>query len=131
MHKTIVTARLGRVVWLAALTLALGGCQLPMPGDWRPGASEGRAPAPAAALPRAEPSGGAVPTTGEAEAACVAQGRSQGLEVQSVVGSRVQRGEDDVPLARDVMLRVARGGQVYDLRCNYQYASSEARIMSL
>lgn len=129
MHKTIVTARMGRAAWLAALALALGGCQLSMPGDWRPGASEGRAPA--VARPSAEPSDGMVPTTGDAEAACVAQGRSQGLEVQSVVGSRVQRGEDEVPVARDVMLRVARGGQVYDLRCHYQYASGTARIMSL
>ena len=66
-----------------------------------------------------------------AEAACVAQGETQGMNVQSVVGTREVAGSDGRPVSRDVLLRVARGEQVFDVRCSYNYASSEARIMTL
>jgi hypothetical protein len=68
---------------------------------------------------------------GAAEAACVAQGESQGMNVQSVVGTREVTGSDGQPASRDVMLRIARGQQVFDVRCNYDYARAEARIMTL
>ena len=127
MQEAIGLHRIGRAACGAALALVLAGCALPPLGDLRPGTG---ASAPAAAAPA--PGGDdAIPTAGEAEAACVARGREQGLDVQSVVGSRVQRDADEQPVARDVMLRVARQGQVFDLRCNYRYASAEARIMSL
>lgn len=129
MRKTYLKARAGALA--PVLVLVLAGCQMPAVGDWLPGSGGSRAPAAATTAPQPETANDAVPTAGAAEAACVAQGRSQGLDVQSVVGSRVQRGADDAPVARDVMLRVARGAQVFDLRCNYQYASQEARIMSL
>jgi hypothetical protein len=66
-----------------------------------------------------------------AEAACVAQGETQGMNVQTVVGTREVSGSDGQPSSRDVMLRVARGQQVFDVRCRYDYDSSEARIMTL
>ncbi|KPQ06010.1 MAG: Suppressor of cytokine signaling [Rhodobacteraceae bacterium HLUCCA12] len=73
---------------------------------------------------------GAVPAS-TAERACTRQGQDQGLSVQGVVGTREVMGDDGVPRSRDVMLRVARGEQVYEVRCSYSYVSSEARIMSL
>jgi len=60
-----------------------------------------------------------------AEAACVAQGQNQGMNVQTVVGTREAEG------ARDVMLRVARGQQVFDVRCRYDNTTGDARIMTL
>jgi len=48
-----------------------------------------------------------------------------------VVGTREVSGSDGLARSRDVMLRVARGQQVYEVRCSYNYVSNEARIMSL
>lgn len=59
------------------------------------------------------------------------QGQGQGLAVQSVVGTREVRGDDGAARSRDVMLQVARGQQVYEVRCSYSYDSGQARIMSL
>lgn len=66
-----------------------------------------------------------------AEAACTAAGRERGFEVQGVVGSTEVMGTDGQPASRDVMLRVARASQVFDLRCNYHYGSAQARVMAL
>lgn len=118
-----------RAALLAVLAFGLTGCQLPVTGDWRLG--DGPGGNRTAAAGQSAHDDGQVPTAGEAEAACVALGRERGLDVQSVLGSRVQRDADEQPIARDVMLRVARDRQVYDLRCNYHYASGTARIMSL
>lgn len=83
---------------------------------------------PAPMAPQAEP--GVVPASA-AESACTQQGQSQGLAVQGVVGTREVNSGDGVARSRDVMLRVARGQQVYEVRCSYSYASGQARIMSL
>ena len=110
--------------------LAIAGCaQMP---DFR-GGGRTHAPPPRTAQP--DPlapvtDAGAVPASA-AEAACMEQGRGQGLAVQSVVGTREVSGSDGAASSRDVMLRVARGQQVYEVRCSYSYASNEARIMSL
>jgi hypothetical protein len=79
-------------------------------------------------MPDATP--GAVPASA-AESSCTQQGQAQGLAVQGVVGTREVTGADGVARSRDVMLRVARGQQVYEVRCSYSYASGQARIMSL
>lgn len=71
------------------------------------------------------------PTAGAAEAACLQAGRERGFDVQGVVGSTDVLGADGVALSRDVMLRVARSGQQFDLRCNYVYADGIARVMAL
>jgi len=121
-----------RTVTAVAGVLVLAGCsQMPVqrgPAPQRsapPPAMVSVAPAmPLAAAP------GAVPASA-AESACTSQGQSQGLAVRGVVGTREVRGSDGIASSRDVMLRVARGQQVYEVRCSYSYASGEARIMSL
>lgn len=95
----------------------------PMRGAPPPPAAQ-TAPAISEAMP------GAVPASA-AESACTQQGQTQGLAVQGVVGTREVDGDDGVARSRDVMLRVARGEQVYEVRCSYSYASGQARIMSL
>lgn len=110
--------------------LVIAGCaQLP---DMRGPAPIRSAPPPAAqpapVMPDATP--GAVPASA-AESSCTQQGQAQGLAVQGVVGTREVTGADGVARSRDVMLRVARGQQVYEVRCSYSYASGQARIMSL
>ena len=111
--------------------LVLAGCaDFP---DLRP------APGTQAAAPRqmAPPPAGPVGDIGirrsasAAEAACVAQGEMQGMNVQSVVGTREVSGSDGQPASRDVMLRVQRGQQIFDVRCRYDYAGAAARIMTL
>ncbi|MFN4098562.1 MAG: hypothetical protein ACK4GT_02180 [Pararhodobacter sp.] len=57
----------------------------------------------------------------------MAAGRDAGFDVQSVVGTREVSGAT----ARDVMLRVNRSGRTIEVRCNYAYASGQARIMTL
>ena len=110
--------------------LAIAGCaQMP---DFRDGARTQATPPrtvqPAPGAPVTD--AGAVPASA-AEAACMEQGRGQGLAVQGVVGTREVSGADGLARSRDVMLRVARGQQVYEVRCSYSYVSNEARIMSL
>jgi len=115
--------------------LIVAGCSQP-PLRIIPGPSPARLSAqPMASVQPIAPIAPAVPgaaaSAGQAEAACLAQGRAQGLSVQGVVGTREVTAADGSTSARDVMLRVARGQQVYEVRCNYSYASAEARIMSL
>lgn len=123
-----------RMLTMTALTgaLALAGCaELPHLTGAQPRAA---APAPfQAAPPPPAPSAdiGIRRSASAAEAACVAQGETQGMNVQSVVGTREVTGADGQASSRDVMLRVARGQQVFDVRCSYNYASGEARIMTL
>lgn len=109
----------------------IAGCAA-MP-DMRSAGAPPRSPLPRAEAapvmtPQATP--GAV-SASAAETACMQQGQGQGLAVQGVVGTREAAGADGVARSRDVMLRVARGQQVYEVRCSYSYASGEARIMSL
>lgn len=70
-------------------------------------------------------------SAGAAEAACMEAGRERGFTVEGIVGSSDVAGDDGQPVSRDVMLRVARGAQVFDLRCSYHYASAQARVMAL
>ena len=102
--------------------------------DFRPAPPRATAPATIQSSPLMDiPAGdiGIRRSASAAEAACVAQGEMQGMNVQSVVGTRENTTPAGQPTSRDVMLRVARGQQVFDVRCRYDYASSEARIMTL
>lgn len=115
-----------RPLVFVALAFALSACgagiQMPRMG----GMAMPRAAAPVAPLgPEA------AVTAGRAEAACTEVAQAQGLGVQSIVGTREVTGADGVAVSRDVMLRVARGQQVYDVRCSYSYGGDAARIMSL
>jgi hypothetical protein len=112
--------------------MALAGCAGFPDMMGAPAPSPAPAPAPMIA-PMPEPAEdiGIRRSASAAEAACVAQGETQGMNVQSVVGTREVAGGDGRPVSRDVLLRVARGEQVFDVRCSYDYASSEARIMTL
>ncbi|WP_333830272.1 hypothetical protein [Pararhodobacter sp.] len=119
-----------RTVTVLASVLAISACaQMP---DMRGPAPVRSAPPPVFNTAPGAPGGmqGAAPASA-AEQACSQQGQSQGLAVQSVVGTREVSGNDGVARSRDVMLRVARGQQVYEVRCSYSYANGEARIMSL
>jgi len=111
--------------------LVIAGCAA-MP-DMRGAAPVRSAPPPPAtyAAPvMREATPGVVPASA-AESACTQQGQAQGLAVQGVVGTREVSGAGGAASSRDVMLRVARGQQVYEVRCSYSYASGQARIMSL
>lgn len=109
------------------VVLALSACGAPMPGPRALG------PVVPQFVPPTIPGldAPAPVTATQAEAACSEMARAQGLGVQSVVGSREVTGPDGVTQARDVLLRVTRGEQVYDVRCNYSYSADSARIMSL
>lgn len=127
-----------RQLILSALALGLAGCgEIP---DFRAGRPFAPAPPPSMAVAPVPPTDpvapGApilpgAPSAGAAEAACTAAGRERGFEVQGVVGSADVVGADGRAVSRDVMLRVVRGGQQFDLRCNYVYADGLARVMAL
>jgi hypothetical protein len=100
--------------------LALGACTLAM------------APPPPggpAAPPAAGPGAGA--DARQAVAACRAAAAERGLTVRGVDRVTELRGSDGRPVGQNVFLDVARPGAQFTLRCNYSYASSEARIMTL
>jgi hypothetical protein len=123
MRRVLITTMLTGSVFLA------GCADLP---DLRP--MSPRAAAPLAAPPPPPTALGDIGirrSASAAEAACVAQGETQGMGVQGVVGTREVTGADGRPASRDVMLRVARGQQVFEVRCSYDYASGQARIMTL
>jgi hypothetical protein len=122
-----------RLLLPLGLGLALSACGS-MP-DLRPSRAGG--PAGFGATPPAAPAAPAPvgPVAGfgggAAESACVAAGRERGFDVQSVVGSVDVPGADGRPVSRDVMLRVLRGGQQFDVRCSFVYADGIARVMAL
>jgi len=94
----------------------------------------GPAPAPAAIAPPdafPAPAPTDVSTASRAERACVDQGNAQGLSVQGVVGTRAVTDSGGATTGRDVMLRVSRQGQMFEVRCNYVEGTDTARIMSL
>ena len=130
-HDRVAGTGHGRVLPLAVMTLLLTGCALPDLGGLGP-TPRAPAPAPGAVAPDTPaPTDADSPPASTAEAACTRQGRDQGLNVREVVGTREVTDSEGRPVARDVMLRVARGEQVFDIRCNYRYAEARARIMSL
>ncbi|MCB1391233.1 MAG: hypothetical protein KDK12_19135 [Rhodobacteraceae bacterium] len=81
--------------------------------------------------PVANPSPGGGPAPDQAEMACVAAGHDAGFDVERVVGTRELMGPQATATSRDVMLRVRRGGQSLEVRCNYAYDTGQARIMTL
>lgn len=120
--------RAAATLTILAAAVALTGCgRLPdlRPSNWgeRP-LFERRDPAPA--LP-ADPAREA----GTAESACMDAGTAAGFDVQGVVGTSEVIDATGMAVSRDVMLRVARGGQTVDVRCSYDYATAGARIMTL
>jgi hypothetical protein len=124
-----------RVLLPGALALSLAACgAIPDFRAMRPAAPP---PPPSMAVAPLPPTGPVVPvlpgapSAGAAEAACTAAGRERGFEVQGVVGSSDVMGADGRAISRDVMLRVVRSGQQFDLRCNYVYADGLARVMAL
>lgn len=106
---------------LTALTLA--ACGVP---DFR-----ARPAAPRASAAPAAPVAPAPTGANAAETACLAAGRERGFQVQGVTGSSEVMGADGRPASRDVMMRVQRGQQIFDLRCNYDYGGAMARVMAL
>lgn len=125
-----------RVLLPGALALSLAACgAIPDFRAMRPAASP--PPPPSMAVAPLPPTGPVAPvlpgapSAGAAEAACAAAGRERGFEVQGVVGSTDVMGADGRAASRDVMLRVLRSGQQFDLRCNYVYADGLARVMAL
>lgn len=132
MPRTRLTA--AAALCLAALSLAAcGGLpdlrrSRPAPPPPPPSAAM-PAPPPAAAAP--EVAAGLRPPASTAEDACRAAGQARGFDVRAIAGSAEVTGQTGAPESRDVMLRVARGAQVFDVRCNYHYPSGTARVMAL
>lgn len=122
MHRAAVQI----TVFTVLATLA--GCSnlpdLRQPGWLDRPIFERRAPAPA--MPT-DP----VREAGTAETACMSAGREAGFDLRGVVGSSEVTDDTGMTVSRDVMLRVARGGQTVDVRCSYDYATATARIMTL
>lgn len=114
---------------LTACTLLAGCLDIPDyrgSAAFRPGTGTATPSAPLGA-----PLGTAAPSAGTAESACTAAGREAGFDVQGVTGTREVTAADGLAQSRDVMLRVQRGGQSFDVRCSYSYAANSARIMTL
>lgn len=120
-RKTMIVAALG------ACTVLAGCLNIP---DYRGGGfgGSGRSVAPRPSAPASSP---VTPQASAAESACTQAGRSAGFDVQGVVGTREVVGSGGLPQSRDVMLRVARGGQTIEVRCSYAYVDGSANIMTL
>lgn len=101
---------------LLPLAALLAGCQMAALPDLS-------APAPAA--PAVEP------PAERAIAACLERAEAQGLEVRGVASADEVVGGAGTAVGQNVFLQVRRGGQAFELRCNYSYAAEEARIMTL
>ena len=111
-------------VAVLASCVALSGCfEIP---DYRAGAPRGgwQGSTPPAMNPTA-------PSTSQAENACMAAGRTAGFDVRGVTGTREVTDDAGLPVSRDVMLHVNRGGQSLDVRCSFAYDTASARIMTL
>jgi|JI7StandDraft_1071085.scaffolds.fasta_scaffold229813_1 hypothetical protein len=67
----------------------------------------------------------------DAEAACFEAARSAGFEGARLAGSAEVMGPQGIAASRDVMIGVRRGGQSFEVRCSYSYATNTARIMTL
>jgi len=64
----------------------------------------------------------------EAERACRRQAERQGLGLRAILSSAPVHGRGGDLTGAIVVLRVGRGGQVYPVRCAYEFASRRARI---
>ncbi|MGY6412170.1 MAG: hypothetical protein ACXIUV_14250 [Alkalilacustris sp.] len=69
--------------------------------------------------------------TQRAVAACLSSAEARGFDVRGVSNTSEAIGPGGVAVGQNVFVNVARGGQTFNVRCNYSYASSEARIMTL
>jgi hypothetical protein len=67
----------------------------------------------------------------DAETACFEAGRAAGFGDMQLAGTAEVMGTEGVPSSRDVMIGVRRGGQSFEVRCSYSYATNTARIMTL
>jgi hypothetical protein len=98
--------------------LALGACTMAV-------APPATGPGPVAPPPTADPA------AQRAVAACRAAAEAQSIAVRGVEGSEEVRGTGGFATGQNVFLAVNRSGAAYTLRCSYNYATAEARIMSL
>lgn len=69
--------------------------------------------------------------TQQAVAACLSRAEAQGLEVRGVSNTSEAMGGGGTAVGQNVFVDVGRGGQSFTVRCNYSYATSEARIMTI
>ncbi|WP_417587462.1 hypothetical protein [Pararhodobacter oceanensis] len=121
-----MTRKIKIIAALAAGTMLAGCMNIP---DYRGGfGSPGRV---SPAQPSAPLGTAATPQASAAESACTEAGRAAGFDVQGVVGTHEVIGTGGLPQSRDVMLRVARGGQSIEVRCSYAYVDGSANIMTL
>ncbi len=67
----------------------------------------------------------------QAIAACLERAEAQGLDVRGVANTSEAMGGGGTAVGQNVFVEVGRGGQTFTVRCNYSYASSEARIMTI
>ena len=82
-------------------------------------------PAPAPATPNVSNDGQ------RAIAACLNRAEAQGLAVSGVSNASEIRNAAGRPVGQNVFVDVSRGGQPFNVRCNYSYDSAQARIMTL
>jgi hypothetical protein len=106
------------MIGLAAVAL-LSGCLAFAPGPMAPppSATVGVAPPP-------PPASGSV-------AACRSAAEAQALAVRGVASVQPVPGPGGGVASENVMLDVSRGAQAFTVRCAYQVATGEARIMTL
>jgi hypothetical protein len=116
----MLTTSLKPLVLLSVVAMSISAC------TGVPGRMGGFGSSPSRAV-----SPDAVQTASRAEQACVAQAQARGLSVSRIVGSREVIGTAGQSNGRDVMLRVSRGTQEYEVRCSYTSDTDSARIMSL
>ncbi|MGY6634928.1 MAG: hypothetical protein ACXIU8_14475 [Alkalilacustris sp.] len=82
--------------------------------------------------PAPAPSAPGVDADGQrAIAACLNQAEARGLTVSGVSNASEIRNAAGRPVGQNVFVDVTRGTQTFNVRCNYSYASAQARIMTL
>lgn len=105
-----------------ALAAALAGCGIPVAG-------------PSAVMPVTPTAGEAgragAQAAGAGAQACSTRATEEGFAVQSVADTREVADGAGMPVALDVVLRVSRAGQGFDLRCSYDLATGQPRLMTL
>lgn len=117
---------------LAAVVL-MAGCQLAIP-DFRPGAPSGSGGGfGGGSGAETAPGGGAAAgfDAARAEDLCRAAATNGGFGVTGIASNTETFGIDGQVTGRNVMLNVTRSGQSSTIRCAYQVATGEARLMVL